>query len=137
MPFDSAEFFHPLPPPRPTWRARLEARLRAFRRAPAPPPLDPAVLRVLEEARGLIELRQDWVQGRYETIAGERCAVGAMRIAAELLDYQAAEPRAHELLARIAAARGFTSIEAMNDHSPHGHVLAAFDEAIAAVRRRV
>lgn len=137
MPFDSAEFFRPLPPPKPTWRFRLAARIRAFRRPAPHSPLDPAVLRVLEEARGLIELRQDWVQGRYETIAGERCAVGAMRIAAELLDYEAAEPRAHELLARIAASRGFTSIEAMNDHSPHAHVLAAFDEAIAVARRRI
>jgi hypothetical protein len=136
MPFDSAEFFHS-PPPRPSWTARLRQVIRSFRAPPAPPQLDPAVLRVLEEARGLIELRQDWVQGRYETIGGERCAVGAVRIAAELLDYKAAEARAHDLLARVAAARGFTSIEAMNDRSPHGHVLAAFDEAIMLARNGV
>ena len=43
MPFDSAEFFRPLPPPKPTWRFRLVARIRAFRRTAPVSPLDPAV----------------------------------------------------------------------------------------------
>ena len=139
MPFDSAEFFREPPAAPPVealgWAARLLQALRGFRpKPPARAPLDPAVARVLEEARGLIEQRQDWVQGRYETVAGERCAVGAVRIAAELFDYAEAGSRAERLLARVAARRGFTSVEAMNDRSPHGHVLTAFDEAIAAAR---
>jgi hypothetical protein len=136
MPFDSAEFFRDPPAGPPVqalgWAARLRQAFRAPR--PARAPLDPAVVRVLEEARGLIEQRQDWVQGRYETVGGERCAVGAVRIAAELFDYAEAGSRAERLLARVAAHRGFTSVEAMNDRSPHGHVLTAFDEAIAAAR---
>jgi hypothetical protein len=137
MPFDNAEFLYS-PSPEPGVAARIAAAVRDLLRPspPGPQPVDLAVLRVLEEARGLIEQRQDWVQGRYETVAGERCAVGAVRIAAELLDYREAETGAQGLLARIATARGFTSIEAMNDRSPHGHVLAAFDEAIAVARAR-
>src|SRR4051794_10051061 len=104
MPFDSAEFFLPPPVRRNRWE-RLGDAWRAFRRPPPRRPLDPAVLRILEEARGLIELRQDWVQGRYETLGGERCAVGAVRIATQLLDHQAAGVRAHDLLGRIAVAR--------------------------------
>jgi hypothetical protein len=77
------------------------------------------------------------VQGRYETLGGERCAVGAVRIATQLLDHQAAGTRAHDLLGRVAASRGFTSIEAMNDRSTHGHVLAAFDEAIALAKNKL
>jgi hypothetical protein len=138
MPFDSAEFFRDPPAAPPVqalgWAARLRQALRAFAPHPARAPLDPAVVRVLQEARGLIEQRQDWVQGRYETVGGERCAVGAVRIAAELFDYAEAGSRAERLLARVAARRGFTSVEAMNDRSPHGHVLTAFDEAIAAAR---
>jgi hypothetical protein len=136
MPFDSAEFFSK-PPVRRAWSERWRAALRAFLAPPRRPPLDPAVLRILEEARGLIEQRCDWVQGRYETIGGERCAVGAVRIAAELLDYEAAGDRAHDLLGRIALARGFATIEAMNDRSAHAHILAAFDDAIALARNKV
>jgi hypothetical protein len=139
MPFDSAEFFRDPPAAPPIrvvgWAARLRRAFQAFRApCPAVAPLDPAVVRVLEEARGLIEQRRDWVQGRYETVGGERCAIGAVRIATELFDYAEAGARAERLLARVASRRGFTSVEAMNDRSPHGHVLSAFDEAIATAR---
>jgi hypothetical protein len=140
MPFDGSGFIRAIPDPmplRPSWLARLLSALRARARQPAPPPvLDDAVLRVLEEARGLIELREDWTQGALETLRGARCAVGAVRIAADFLDYPAPGRVALSLLARVAASRGFASIEAMNDRSRHGQVLAAFDEAIEAARFR-
>ena len=140
MPFDGSGFIRAIPDPmplRPSWLARLLSALRARARQPSPPAvLDDAVLRVLEEARGLIELREDWTQGTLETLRGARCAVGAVRIAADFLDYPAPGQVALSLLARVAASRGFASIEAMNDRSRHGHVLAAFDEAIEAARFR-
>ena len=140
MPFDGSGFIRAIPDPmplRPSRLARLLSALRARARRPSPPPvLDDAVLRVLEEARGLIELREDWTQGTLETLRGARCAVGAVRIAADFLDYPAPGQVALSLLARVAASRGFASIEAMNDRSRHGHVLAAFDEAIEAARFR-
>jgi len=89
------------------------------------------VLRVLEEARGLIEQREDWTQGTLETIRGKRCAAGALRLAADFLNYPAAAWVAHDLLTDIAIERGFASIEALNDHSRHETVLSAFDMAIA------
>jgi len=69
-------------------------------------------------------------------LRGARCAVGAVRIAADFLDYPAPGQVALSLLARVAASRGFASIEAMNDRSRHGHVLAAFDDAIEVARFR-
>jgi hypothetical protein len=135
MPFDSADFLIKRAPAQP-WHRRLRAAVaRALRPSRWPEPVDLAVLRVLEEARGLIEQREDWVQGRYETFGGERCAVGAVRAAAGLLDYREAGVAAQALLAAIAVQRGYRSVEALNDHSPHGHVLAAFDAAIARARR--
>jgi hypothetical protein len=142
MPFDSAEFFSKIDasPARETgWRGvagALASGLRLlFRPAPAEPE-EIALLRVLEEARGLIELREDWTQGAYESWCGERCAVGALRIAAQHLDLPSAGAAAHALLAGAALRRGFSSIEAMNDHSRHDQVLAAFDEALTAARLR-
>jgi len=141
MPFDGTEFFRN---PSPTgddavWYARLAASFRRACRAvlfrPAPEPIDAAILRVLEEARGLIEQREDWTRGTLETFRGERCAVGALRLAADFLDYPQAGRLAHALLAEIAAERGFSSIEAMNDYSRHEAVLSAFDTAILAARR--
>jgi hypothetical protein len=140
MPFDGSGFIRAIPesmPLRPSWPARLLSALRVRARLPSPPPvLDDAVLRVLEEARGLIELREDWTQGTLETLRGARCAVGAVRIAADFLDYPAPGRVALSLLARVAASRGYASVEAMNDRSRHGQVLAAFDEAIEAARFR-
>jgi hypothetical protein len=85
----------------------------------------------LQEARGLIELREDWTQGTLETFRGERCAVGAVRLAADFLNYKAAGRVAHDLLTDIAIERGFASVEALNDHSRHETVLSVFDTAIA------
>jgi hypothetical protein len=89
------------------------------------------VLGVLEEARGLIEQREDWTQGTLETIRGKRCAVGALRLAADFLNYPLAGRVAHDLLTEIAIECGFVSIEALNDHSRHETVLSVFDTAIA------
>jgi hypothetical protein len=134
MPFDSTDFVADRAV-RPAGRSWRQALIRLFRRA-APPavPGDVCLLRVLEEARGLIERREDWVQGRYETFGGERCAIGAVRAAAGLLGYRPAGAAAQALLAAIALERGYRSVEALNDHSPHAHVLAAFDAAIARAR---
>jgi hypothetical protein len=141
MPFDGTEFFRKESSIGDTaaWYVRAAASLRRVFRAvlfrPAPASIDAAVLRVLEEARGLIEQREDWTQGALETFRGERCAVGALRLAADFLDYPLAGRLAHALLAEIAAERGFSSIEAMNDYSRHEAVLSAFDTAIIAARR--
>ena len=89
------------------------------------------MLRVLEEARGLIEQREDWTQRTLETIRGKRCAVGAIRLAADFLNYPAAGRVAHDLLTDIAIERGFASIEALNDHSRCETVLSVFHTAIA------
>jgi hypothetical protein len=63
-------------------------------------------------ARGLIEQRDEWVQGEYETFHGERCAVGALRVAASFLNYPSAGKVALDLL-------------------------TAFDIAIEAARHRI
>ena len=138
MPFDGAEFLRePVSPAsnQMAWYSRFAANLgRALRtKLPrsSPEPIDAAVLRVLEEARGLIEQREDWTQGTLETIRGKRCAAGALRLAADFLNYPAAGWVAHDLLTDIAIERGFASIEALNDHSRHETVLSAFDIAIA------
>lgn len=108
-------------------------RPRQFRSVPET--IDAAVLRVLEEARGLIEQREDWTQRTLETIRGERCAVGALRLSADFLNYPEAGRIARGLLADVALERGYPSIEAMNDCSRHEQVVTAFDAAIARARR--
>src|SRR5882672_5903697 len=141
MPFDGAEFFRERASPADShaaWCTRTAVSLWRSLRArfrPAPEPIDAAVLRVLVEARGLIEQREDWTQGSLETFRGERCAVGALRLAAEFLNYPVAGRLAHALLIEIAGERGFSSVEAMNDRSRHEAVLSAFDTAVAAARR--
>src|SRR6185312_15877511 len=136
MPFDGTNFLSGQSVPGPgAWLRVLPSRLlRAVLFRMAPDPLNIATLRVLEEARDLIAEREDWVQGSYETYQGARCAVGALRLAADFLDYAPAGEAAHALLARIARERGYGSIEALNDHSRHEVVLALFDAAIAALR---
>ena len=138
MPFDGAEFLRePVSPAsnQMAWYSRFAANLgRALRtRLPrsSPEPIDAAVLRVLEEARGLIEQREDWTQGTLESFRGKRCAVGALRLAADFLNYPVAGRVARDLLTEIAIEHGFASIEAMNDRSRHETVLSAFDTAIA------
>ena len=68
--------------PPPTGKA-LPAHL--FRPVPAAEP-DALTLQVLSLGRALIEERKDWVQRRYETRDGRRCAVGALRGASRLLN---------------------------------------------------
>src|SRR5258707_15471432 len=138
MPFDGAEFLGgPFPPAshQLAWYFRFAGMfgrtLRARLPRSSPEPIDAAVLRVLEEARGLIEQREDWTQGTLETFRGERCAVGALRLAADFLNYPLAGRLAHDLLTDIAIERGFASIESLNDHSRHENVLHTFDAAIA------
>jgi hypothetical protein len=138
MPFDGAEFLREAVCPASSqiaWCSRFAANLGRALRTKLPrsskEPIDAAVLRVLEEARGLIEQREDWTQGTLETIRGKRCAVGALRLAADFLNYPAAGRVAHDLLTDIAIERGFASIEALNDHSRHETVLSVFETAIA------
>jgi hypothetical protein len=139
MPFDGAEFLRPRPAPpqlRGGWRSRCAAVLRTILFLPRPTTMPEALLQILEEARGLIEQRDDWVRGAYQTSAGERCAVGALRAASSLLNHPAAGAAAQRLIEEIVRQRGFEAIEAMNDHAGHGKILSVFDAAIATVETR-
>jgi hypothetical protein len=76
MPFDGAEFFRePVCPTskRTGWYSCFAVALRHVRRIrlfrSSPEPIDAAVLRVLEEARGLIEQREDWTQGTFRNVS--------------------------------------------------------------------
>jgi hypothetical protein len=138
MPFDSTELVRPRS--QATAWARLGRVLAVFlARGPAAAPaepLGPAVLRVLEEARGLIEEREDWTQGSYTTFAGRRCAIGALGAAGAVLDYKDAMAIGRTLLSEVARARGYRDVEEMNDRSSHARVLSAFDAAVGEARRR-
>ncbi len=102
---------------------------------PLPPgEADNASLRLLTVGRTLIEDRSNWVQRRYETRDGRRCAVGALRGAARLLNMNGPQGGANAFLLSVAMSRGFNDIESMNDNSSHRQVLSAFDEAIARAR---
>ncbi len=101
-----------------------------FQPIPATQP-DAATLQVLTIGRALIEDRKDWVQRRYETRDGRRCAVGALRGAARLLNVNGPQTGANSLLLSVAMSRGFNDIESMNDNPTHRQVLSAFDEAIS------
>ncbi len=96
---------------------------------------DNTALQMLTVGRALIEDRKDWVQRRYETRDGRRCAVGALRGAARLMHMHGPNHAANALLLSVAMRRGFNDIESMNDNSTHRQVLSAFDEAIARARR--
>jgi hypothetical protein len=121
------------------WKDRLLALLRRVDAYLFPPvPNEPAYVtpaQVLEEARGLVEERQDWAQGAYVTFGGRYCAIGAVRTAGRCLGDHAAERAARGLLADAVARRGFPDVETMNDRSSHRAVLAVFDEAITVARR--
>ena len=93
-------------------------------------PGEPPALRLLREARGLIEAPERWTQGKYEAEDRRYCAVGALRAASRRLGESDALRRAHRVLLQIAIRRGFQSVERMNDDSSHHHVVSAFDEAI-------
>jgi hypothetical protein len=100
-----------------------------FQPVPAGQP-DALTVQVLQIGRALIEDRKDWVQRRYETRDGRRCAVGALRGASRLLNVHGPQSGANAHLLAVAMGRGFNDIESMNDNSTHRQVLSAFDEAI-------
>jgi hypothetical protein len=83
-------------------------------------PREVVVVHVLCAARALIELEDKWVQGRYETIRGRRCAVGALKTAGRMMRDPYVFAFAIDLLRSEAVSRGFSHIEKMNDHSTHG-----------------
>lgn len=97
---------------------------------PLPTQPDAVTAQVLTIGRALIEDRKDWVQRRYETRDGRRCAVGALRGAARLLNLHGPQTGANTILLSVAMGRGFNDIESMNDNSTHRQVVSAFDEAI-------
>jgi hypothetical protein len=144
MPFDGSHLIATpadIAPARPgLWEAfrRVRHRLRPSARTPLELPLGlpadhsgvPSV-QVLRLARTLIEDERHWIQRRYETLDGRRCAVGALRSAARLLALRSLNSEAHNLLLEVAIGRGYTDIEKMNDHSSHDQVVSAFDIAIA------
>ena len=116
-----------------TWQASPRARVYC------PPPSalpDEVAKQVLTIGRALIADRKDWVQRRYETRDGRRCAVGALRGAARLLNLHGQQTAANALLLAVAMDRGFNDIESMNDNSSHTQVLSAFDEAIGRANGR-
>jgi len=151
MPFDGSEFIATPIPAVPEWSVPRGAwqRLRQFARSlrgrslpfvlPVGDPVvapEVATLQVLRLARSLIQDERHWIQRRYETLDGRRCAVGAMRAAVRLLGLRGGHNEPHNALLGVAIGRGFTDIEKMNDHSTHGQIVSAFDEAIYRLRAR-
>jgi hypothetical protein len=139
MPFDGIGF---VATPTLTIWGRLSQFAKGFVPAPKVEPVrarfptpgdqpDVQTVQVLTVARALIEDRKDWVQRRYETRDGRRCAVGALRGAARVLSLHGPQAQAHSILLGVAMGRGYSDIESMNDNSSHRQVLTAFDEAIA------
>ena len=141
MPFDGSEYCPgsgpteaALPPAAGTsWLRGLAERLRArplwaFAPGEVRPEVTPAHL--LRAARALIEQEDRWVQGRYETLRGRRCAMGALQAAARVLRHPGAFDQARDYLRTEALIRGYSHVEKMNDRSTHAEVLAAFDHAI-------
>ncbi|HSU06289.1 MAG TPA: hypothetical protein VLI93_12015 [Acetobacteraceae bacterium] len=107
--------------------------------APGDPvvPSEVTAVQLLRAARGLIELEDRWVQGRYETVRGRRCAMGALQAAARVLRDPRAFEDAKDLLRTEAVLRGYSHVEKMHDRSTHGQVLAVFDAAIAKAEARL
>src|SRR6201995_3227732 len=105
-----------------------------FQPVPATQP-DALTVQVLTIGRALIEDRKDWVQRRYETRDGRRCAVGALRGAARLLNIASPQTGANNILLSVEMSRGFNDIESMNDNASHRQVISAFDEAIVRARQ--
>jgi hypothetical protein len=135
----------PKPGPSGPWGLVKSALMRLFQPArmrgfDMPMPLAPTreashAIQTLMLARNLIVDERAWVQRRYETRDGRRCAVGALRGAARLMHSAVPHGDAVSGLLAVAMARGFTDIETMNDHSTHTQVVSAFDEAIWRVRQ--
>ena len=121
------------------WRAMklwvlLGARgsgIEALDRSEAADLPDAGVARLLMSAAALIEPEGKWIQGAYRTFGGRYCAMGALQ-AAGLAHGHATRIRARRLLTAVARARGFATVERLNDASTHAGVRAAFDAAIAA-----
>jgi hypothetical protein len=90
-----------------------------------------AVVQLLRTSRTLIEDEGKWIQGRYWTLNGRHCAMGALRVAGRLYGHDVMQ-RAHDHLRRAAWERGFDSVVKMNDCSSHPDVIEAFDDAITA-----
>jgi len=120
-------------------RLRPTGRALAFDIPPSVPVEAPGLgtVQVLRLARTLIEDERHWIQRRYETLDGRRCAVGALRSASRLLSMRSLNNEAHNLLLEVAVGRGFSDIEKMNDHSSHGQVITAFDIAISRAQARL
>ena len=116
-------------------RLRTLPPLRSFSPEPALPN-EVATVQLLTIARALIADEENWVQGRYETIDGRRCAVGALRVASRLMGVRTPPRDATGMLLTVANGRGFNDIEKMNDRSTHAQVLSAFDEAITRAQAR-
>jgi len=116
-------------------RLRALPTLRSFSPDPALPN-EVATVQLLTIARALIADEENWVQGRYETIDGRRCAVGALRVASRLMGVRTPPRDATGMLLTVANGRGFNDIEKMNDRSTHAQVLSAFDEAITRAQVR-
>ena len=91
---------------------------------------------LLKAARALIEAEETWTRGTYHSADGKRCAVGALRAAAQTRYGRGAGAEAHGFLLAVARWRGCDSVEKMNDKSTHAQVLAAFDAAIASAESR-
>ncbi len=135
MPFDGSELLGttldavPLPKPatgvwarmRRVGRALLPSNRPAPFGIPLPTPARPELLtlQVLQLGRTLLEDERNWIQRRYETLDGRRCAVGALRSAARLLELRGQPNGPHNMLLTIAISRGYTDVEKMNDHSSH------------------
>jgi hypothetical protein len=147
MPFDGLDYRHSTAPAAQSslW-ARLTAWVLGTPRVTKPPaswafepiPADhpnALTVQVLTAGRALIEDRKDWVQRRYETRDGRRCAVGALRGVARIMNLHESPIKAQSILLSVAMGRGFNDIESMNDNSSHQQVLSAFDEAIAKARQ--
>jgi hypothetical protein len=130
---------------RPNWRQRLRALLapegwgadiHGFVPGSRSPVAEPTVGEVLILARRLIEHEDRWIKGHYATLDGRHCAVGALRAAALRLDARRIGRSAQDHLRDLSRARGFRSIEQMNDHSSHAEVLDVFDTAIRSAENR-
>lgn len=148
MPFDGTAFISSPPAipeavPHGLWQRTRAAWERVVHRTRAralevPMPAAPTrestlALQTLVLARGLIADERGWVQRRYETRDGRRCAVGALRGAARMMRDPVPHGEAVSSLLAVAMSRGFTDIETMNDHSTHAQVVSAFDDAIRRV----
>lgn len=156
MPFDAAETYpivtaFTAPKAAPSkiqnggWLSRLlrhwqpddrQAPIRGFHDMPGMRDnIDVTAADLLRRAREAIADENRWVQGRYSTLDGRHCAIGALRAAGRDPSTRKAGKRAHAILRNIALEGGFGSVEQMNDRMSHGEVMFAFDRAITVAER--